>query len=86
MTLSSCTPRAGGEPTDTPAPFDGSCLADNCAVCDAQGCVTCDAGFYAFLRYGTLQLSDCFECQQLNCAPRGCSDGIGASPDLTTCA
>ena len=88
MTLCALTSCAGSKPTDTPAPTDDSCVADNCAYCSSSqgGCVTCDSGFYAFLSYGTMTTSKCFECQQLNCAPGGCSDGIGALPGLASCA
>jgi hypothetical protein len=89
MKLCSCTSCAGGEPGNTPAPTDASC-ADfagfGCATCDGSGCLTCPAGLYAFVHIGTGVFSFCDSCQQINCAPRGCSDNIGAPPHLTSCA
>ena len=88
MTLCLCNACAGGEETLTPAPSDYSCGLDNCAICDSThlGCVICDDGFYGFLNFGGPSTTfQCFDCQQLNCAAGGCSDG-GASAHLPSCA
>lgn len=89
MTPCSCTSCAGGDGTDTPAPADDSCSSFalfGCATCNGLGCATCPDSFYAFVHIGTGVFSFCDSCQQLNCAPGACSDNIGASPDLTSCA
>lgn len=68
---------------------NGSCTTvANCASCsNALNCDTCNAGFYAFLNFGApATIVNCFDCQQLNCAPGGCTSNIGAIAALTSCA
>lgn len=51
-------------------------------MCDSSSlnCDVCDTGFYAFLNFGApATFRNCFDCQQLNCASGGCSNGIGES-------
>lgn len=85
-----CTSCAGGEPTDTLALTDDSCedYPDNgCETCDGYGCATCRDGAYTFFTFlSSAYFKFCFDCQPLNCAPGGCSNEIGASPDLMTSA
>ena len=74
---------------DTSGPADDPCVEFanfGCATCNGFGCETCPAGFYAFTHIGTGVFSFCDSCQQINCSPGGCSDNIGVSPDLTSCA
>jgi hypothetical protein len=57
----------------------------NCASCsNALNCDTCNDGFYAFLNFGApATFVNCFDCQQLNCAPGACTSNVGATAALT---
>jgi hypothetical protein len=82
MMLCTYTSCAGGNPTN-PSACDEEFPSFNCATCDLGGCATCDEGFYTYPFIATGVFNHCEDCQQLNCAPGSCSDGIGASPDST---
>jgi hypothetical protein len=68
------------------------CEGRNCAKCAGpqEGCATCDDGFYAYPNNGLLiggsTFNLCFRCEELNCAAGGCTDSIGASTNLMSCA
>jgi hypothetical protein len=67
---------------------NGSCTVANCALCsNPLNCEQCDAGFYTFLNFGAPDtFANCFNCQQLNCAPGGCTNNVGASASAKCCA
>lgn len=60
---------------------NATCTVANCQQCsNALNCETCDDGYYSFLNFGAPDtFANCFNCQQLNCAPGGCTNNIGCT-------